>query len=200
VRRRTVSDSRAAGQLTREIRQRITAARFARSKRNTSGKGGLNPSEHLLPCQDYRHPGRPQSPSCCSPLWVLPFKQGVCCGHWLHGKPALKNTTRGTMHPAKLLAFAVILSVTPLFSQQQLNANFARDPSQQSISSTPTRFTSTPLTHRSVRRWWIICPRRRPSLLLKGPRRHLGAPNILPYAEDVYSISDCLRLRARVSK
>jgi len=57
----------------------------------------------------------------------------------------------------------------------------------QSISSTPTRFTSTPLTHRSVRRWWIICPRRRPSLLLEKVLGDIsGAPNILPYAEDVY--------------
>jgi len=76
----TVSDSRAAGQLTREIRQRITQRALLAARENTSGKGGLNPSETFASVPDYRHPGRPQSPFLLLPALVLPFKQGVCCG------------------------------------------------------------------------------------------------------------------------
>jgi hypothetical protein len=91
------------------------------------------------------------------------------------------------MHPAKLLAFAVLLAATPLISQQQLNANFARDPSQpvdQHYTDQIHKYTtdssfSSPLVD------YLPASKTVPT-----PEKVLGdisgAPNMLPYAEDVY--------------
>jgi len=91
------------------------------------------------------------------------------------------------MHPAKLLAFAVILSVTPLFSQQQLNANFARDPSQpidQQYTDQIHKYTTDPSFSSPLVDYLPA------SKTVPTPEKVLGdisgAPNILPYAEDVY--------------
>jgi Zinc carboxypeptidase len=107
-----------------------------------------------------------------------------------HGKPALKNTTRGLMRPANLLAFVaftVVLAATPLISQQQLNANFARDPAQpidQQYTDQIHKYTTDPSFSSPLVDYLPA------SKTVPTPEKVLGdisgAPNMLPYAEDVY--------------
>ena len=108
------------------------------------------------------------------------------------------------MRPAKLpifLAFLVLLAITPLFSQQQLNANFARDPAQpidQQYTDQIHKYTTDPSFTSPLVDYLPA------SKTVPTPEKVLGdisgAPDMLPYAEDVYKYSVCLRLRARASK
>jgi Zinc carboxypeptidase len=94
------------------------------------------------------------------------------------------------MRPAKLpifLAFLVLLAITPLFSQQQLNANFARDPAQpidQQYTDQIHKYTTDPSFTSPLVDYLPA------SKTVPTPEKVLGdisgAPNMLPYAEDVY--------------
>jgi hypothetical protein len=94
------------------------------------------------------------------------------------------------MHPAKLpvfVAFLVFLVATPLFSQQQLNANFARDPAQpvdQHYTDQIHKYTTDPSFSSPLVDYLPA------SKTVPTPEKVLGdvsgAPNMLPYAEDVY--------------
>ena len=84
-----------------------------------------------------------------------------------------------------LASFLLSISAAHL-SSQALDTNFARDPGQAIDQKYTDQILNTPRTSRSFRRWSIIFPPRRPC-----PRRKVlgdvsGAPNMLPYAEDVY--------------
>jgi hypothetical protein len=94
------------------------------------------------------------------------------------------------MRPAKLLAlvaFPVVLAATPLVSQQQLNANFARDPAQpidQHYTDQIHKYTTDPSFSSPLVDYLPA------SKTVPTPEKILGdvsgAPDMLPYAEDVY--------------
>jgi hypothetical protein len=94
------------------------------------------------------------------------------------------------MHPAKLpvfVAFLVLLAATPLISQQQLNANFVRDPTQpidQQYTDQIHKYTTDPSFSSPLVDYLPA------SKTVPTPEKVLGdisgAPNRLPYAEDVY--------------
>jgi hypothetical protein len=94
------------------------------------------------------------------------------------------------MHPAKLpvfVAFLVLLAATPLIPQQQLNANFARDPTQpidQQYTDQIHKYTTDPSFSSPLVDYLPA------SKTVPTPEKVLGdvsgAPNMLPYAEDVY--------------
>jgi hypothetical protein len=94
------------------------------------------------------------------------------------------------MHPAKppvFVPFLVLLAATPLISQQQLNANFARDPAQpidQQYTDQIHKYTTDPSFSSPLVDYLPA------SKTVPTPEKVLGdvsgAPNMLPYAEDVY--------------
>ncbi len=137
--------------------------------------------------ENYRHPG-----CIASPVWP---GQTFCIGcpapavgHW-HPRFSLHtNPSRGTMHNLqhRFLAGLFVLVAAPLLSQQ-LNSNYARDPAQaidQQYTDQIHKYTTDPSFLSPLVDYLPA------SKTVPTPAKVLGdvsgAPDMLPYAEDVY--------------
>src|SRR5580658_2377111 len=112
------------------------------------------------------------------------------------------------MHPAKLLAvaaFILLVAAAPLLSQplvgQQLNSNFARDPAQpidQHYTDQIHKYTTDPSFISPLVDYLPA------SKTVPTPEKVLGdvsgAPNMLPYAEDVYKYFRMLEASSKCVK
>jgi len=78
------------------------------------------------------------------------------------------------------------LASSPVFAQTALSPTYARDPQQRSIRTTRITLRSTRRSRTSIRRDGLLPA----SKMVPTPAKVLGdvsgAPNMLPYAEDVY--------------
>ena len=122
-------------------------------------------------------------------------------GHWLSQESRTQNPARGNMRPAKLPFFLAILAAAPLVSQQ-LNSNFDRDPAQpidQQYTDQIHKYTTDPSFLSPLVSYLPA------SKTVPTPAKVLGdvsgAPDMLPYAEDVYkyfrlleSTSPCVKV------